>query len=174
MPDAMDDRGQFWNPEPDWATARIERDRYSVRRVLGLGQTLASGNLGAALADLMPDAPETGLWSVMEVDNFSVRIGRDRALLVSPAPLDITPGWRNGYVVTPCDDAYAILEISGAALREIVAEGTSVDIEAGSRSAAVLFAGVTVFLYRTGPETARLHVEAPLAAYLWAWLEGRR
>ncbi len=174
MPEAMRDRGQFWSPQPDWGTARIERDGYSIRRVPGLGQTLVSGNLGAALNELMPDAPEAGLWSVMEVDNFSVRIARDRALLVSPAPLGVMSGWRNGCAVTPCDDAYAILEVSGAALREIVAEGTSVDIEAGSRSAAVLFAGVTVFLYRTGPETARLHVEAPLAAYLWAWLEGRR
>lgn len=174
MLDAMDDRGQFWNPQPDWGTARIERDGYSVRGIPGLGQTLVSGNLDAALADLMPGAPEIGLWSVVEAESFAVRIGRDRALLVSPAPLDIAPGWRNGYVATPCDDACAILEVSGTALREIVAEGTSVDIEAGSRSAAVLFAGVTVFLYRTGPETARLHVEAPLAAYLWAWLEGRR
>lgn len=173
MPDAMHDRGQFWNPQPDWGTARIERDGYSVRGIPGLGQTLVSGNLDAALADLMPGAPEIGLWSVVEAESFAVRIGRDRALLVSPAPLDIAPGWRNGYVATPCDDACAILEVSGTALREIVAEGTSVDIEAGSRSAAVLFAGVTVFLYRTGPETARLHVEAPLAAYLWAWLEGR-
>lgn len=174
MPDAMDDRGQFWNPQPDWGTARIERDGYSVRGIPGLGQTLVSGNLGAALADLMPDAPEAGLWSVAEGEPLAVRIARDRALLVSSSPLGVAPGWREGYVATPCDDACAVLEISGAALREIVAEGTFVDIEAGSRSAAVLFAGVTVFLYRTGPETARLHVEAPLAAYLWAWLEGRR
>ncbi|WP_421925984.1 sarcosine oxidase subunit gamma family protein [Neoaquamicrobium sediminum] len=173
MRETMRDRGLFWNPVPDWRTARIEGDGYSVRRVLDFGQTLVSGDLGAAFAELMPGVPEAGLWSVIEVGNFTVRIGRDRALLVSPASLDIAPGWREGYVVTPCDDAYAILEISGAALRGIVAEGTSVDIEAGSRSAAVLFAGVTVFLYRTGPETARLHVEAPLAAYLWAWLEGR-
>lgn len=173
MPEAMHDRGQFWRPQPDWGTARIERDGYMVRRILGLGQALASGEIDAAIAEFTPDAPEAGLWSVVEAGPFAVRIGRDRALLVSPAPLGVAPGWRNGYVVTPCDDAYATLEISGAALREIVAEGTSVDIEAGSRSAAVLFAGVTVFLYRTGPETARLHVEAPLAAYLWAWLEGR-
>lgn len=174
MLETMRDRGQFWSPQPDWRTARIEGNGYSVRRVLDFGQTLVSGDLGAALAELMPGAPEVGLWSVAEAQPFAVRIGRDRALLVSPAPLGVAPGWRNDYVATPCDDAYAVLEISGAALREIVAEGTSVNLEAGSRSAAVLFAGVTVFLYRTGPETARLHVEAPLAAYLWAWLEGRR
>ena len=173
MPEAMHDRGQFWNPQPDWGTARIERDGYSIRRVPGLGQTLVSGEIDVAIAEFTPDAPEAGLWSVVEAEPFAVRIARDRALLVSPAPLGVVPGWRNGCAVTPCDDAYAILEVSGTALREIVAEGTSVDIEAGSRSAAVLFAGVTVFLYRTRPETARLHVEAPLVAYLWAWLEGR-
>jgi sarcosine oxidase gamma subunit len=174
MPEAMRDRGQFWSPQPDWENARIERDGYSVRRALGLGQTLVSGEIDAAIAEFTPDAPEAGLWSVVKAEPFAVRIGRDRALLVSPAPLGVAPGWRNGCAVTPCDDAYAILEISGVALREILAEGTAVDIEAGSRSAAALFAGVTVFLYRIGPETARLHVEAPLAAYLWAWLEGRR
>lgn len=174
MRKTMRDRGLFWSPAPDWTTARIDGDAYSVRRVLGLGQALVSGDLDAALAELMPAAPEISLWSVAAAEPFAVRIGRDRTLLVSPGPLAAAPGWRNGYVATPCDDAYAILEISGVALREIVAEGTSVDIEAGSRSAAVLFAGVTVFLYRIGPETARLHVEAPLAAYLWAWLEGRR
>lgn len=174
MPEAMHDRGQFWSPAPDWTTARIEGDGYSVRRVLDFGQTLVSGDLGAAFAELMRGLPEIGLWSVAQAEPFAVRIGRDRALLVSPGPLAAAPGWRNGYVATPCDDAYAILEISGVSLREIVAEGTAVNIEAGSRSVAVLFAGVTVFLYRIGPETARLHVEAPLAAYLWAWLEGRR
>lgn len=174
MRKTMRDRGLFWSPAPDWTTARIEGDGYSVRRVLDFRQTLVSGDLGAAFAQLMPGASEIGLWSVAQAEPFALRIGRDRALLVSPDPLAAAPGWRNGYVATPCDDAYAILEISGVALREIVAEGTSVDIEAGSRSAAVLFAGVTVFLYRIGPETARLHVEAPLAAYLWAWLEGRR
>ncbi|TYR32283.1 hypothetical protein FY036_10730 [Mesorhizobium microcysteis] len=173
MLETMRDRGKFWTPVPDWTTARIERDGLSVRRIAGLGQMLISGDLRGAVAGLAPGVSEIGLWSLAEADSYFVRSARDRGLLVTPAPQHVAPGWREGYVATPCDDAYAVLELAGSGLAEMVAEATSVDLEAGSRSAAVLFAGVTVFLYRTAPSTARLHVESPMASYLWKWLDER-
>lgn len=173
MAEAMHDRAKFWTPVPEWESARIERDGFSARRVGGLGQTLLSGDLDAAITALAPGAKEVGLWGLADANACAVRIARDRALLVTPAPLDVSPGWRGGWVATPCDDAYTVLEVAGDALLEVIAEGTSADLQAGSRSAAVLFAGVTVFLWRTAPATVRLHVDSPLAAYLWTWLEMR-
>lgn len=173
MADTMRDRGTFWRPAPDRAAAGIEGDGFSARFVSGLGQTLVSGKLDAARAVLLPGAPEVGLWGIAPQDGYGVRIARDRALLVTPSPLTVEPGWRDGFAASPCDDAFAVIELSGDALPELVAEATSADLEAGSRSAAVLFAGLTVFLYRTAPATARLHVESPLAACLWTWLEER-
>lgn len=174
MVETMGDRGKFWTPAPDRAGAELRGDGWSARRVPGLGQTLVSGDLRAATAALAPGAPEVGLWGIAAAMPCRVRIARDRALLVTPAPPDVAAGWRDGFVASACDDAYAIIDISGPALPEIVAEATSADLEGGSRSVAVLFAGVTVLLYRVAADTARIHVEAPLAAYLRAWLETRR
>lgn len=173
MRETMRDRGQFWSPAPDRA-ALLEGDGFAARCVAGLGQTLVSGDLTAGIAALAPGAGEVGLWGVAEAVPYVLRIARDRALLVTPSPLGIAPGWRDGFAATPCDDGYAVIEILGAALGEVIAEAVSADLDAGSRSAAVQFAGVAALLYRTSPGTARLHVESPLAAYLWTWLEIRR
>lgn len=173
MLETMHDRGKFWTPSPGEA-AILAGNGFEARCVCGLGQTLVSGNLPHALAMLAPGAPETGLWAIASADSYSVRLSRDRALVVTPAPLDVAPGWRDGYVATPCDDAYAVVDLSGSDLRSIVAEAASADLEGGSRSAALLFAGVPVMLYRIAQDTARLHVERPLLAYLWQWLDGRR
>lgn len=173
MRETMRDRGRFWTPAPD-PDAVLERDGFCARRVCGLGQTLVSGDLAAAVAALAPGAPQVGLWQVAESGVFGVRIARDRCLLVTPAPPGVEPGWRDGFAATPCDDAFAVIEISGEALDPLVAEAVAADLSSGSGSAAVPFAGVAALLYRLDARTARLHVESPLAAYLWAWLDGRR
>lgn len=176
MPEAMHDRGRFWTPAPDWRAASLEGEGWRARRIHGLGQTLVSGDLDAARAALAPGAGEVGLWGVAGEGAgdgaYAARIARDRALLVTPSPLAAAPGWRDGFAVSPCDDLYAAVEISGPAMPQLVAEGTAADLEAGSRSAAVLFSGVSCLLYRAGPERARLHVESPFAAYIWTWLHG--
>lgn len=175
MSETMHDRGIFWAPAPDMAKAEIERDDLSAVFVTGLHQTLISGELDVAMAAIAPHAYEVGLGGDSKANAAVwVRIARDRALLVSSQPLDIVAGWRDGYVVTPCDDAWAVLDLSGLALYDVIAEAMSADIDAGSRSAAVLFADIPVLLYRTSLSSIRLHVERPLAAYLWRWLEDRK
>jgi hypothetical protein len=168
----MRDRGVFWTPSPDWSTARIERKGWSAEPVFGLGQTLVSGDVEAALDELAPGGAEVGLWEITDTDRVLVRIARDRALLVTPRPVDLAPGWRQaGYAVTPCDDAYAVLALKGSGTADLLATAAAADIEAGSRSASLLVAGVPALLYRVAPDVARIHVEAPLAAYVWTWLE---
>ncbi len=173
MLETMRDRGKFWTPAPDPASDRIEREGLSAGFVRGLHQVLISGDLEKAVAAIAPSAQEVGVWGLAERMPVSLRIARDRALLVSIEPLEVVPGWRDGYVATPCDDGHAVIELSGHALADLVAEAVSADLAAGSRSATILFAGVSVLLYRPAPEAARLHVESPLAAYVWRWLDTR-
>ena len=173
MVEPLSDRSKFWAASPDWATAEIRRDDWRARPVLGLGQVLVSGRIAAAIEALAPGAPETGLWGVVEGKSHVVRIARDRALIVSAGPLTVEPGWCDGWAATPADDVYAVLEIGGAGLSTLVAEAASADLDAGSPSAAIMFAGIACLLYRTGQTTARLHVERPLATYVWHWLESR-
>lgn len=169
---SMRDRGLFWRPVPDWSTAETRGDRWSARRIHGLGQTMVSGDVEAALDELAHGAAEVGLWGLTDTDRVLVRIGSDKALLVTPSSLEIGPTLREGFVATVADDGWAVFELVGEGIAGLVAQATAADIEAGSRSAALPFAGVPALLYRTAPEIARLHVEASLATTLWTWLEG--
>lgn len=173
MRDTIRDRGHFWRPAAAPADIIPHHD-FEARFVTGLGQTLVTGNLDAAKAVHAPEARETGLWAAAGEGECWVRIARDRALLVSRQPVPIEAGWREDYAATPCDDAYAVIELAGDDLPRLIAEASSVDLEGGSRSASILFAGVTVLLYRTSGDTARLHVESPLSTYVWTWLADRR
>jgi hypothetical protein len=173
MVEPLSDRSKFWTASPDWTTAAIRRDDWQARAVLGLGQVLVSGRIAGAVEALAPGAPEAGLWGVVEKSPHVVRIARDRALIVSAREFAVEPGWRDGWAATPADDVYAVLEIDGAGLPALVSEATAADLDTGSPSAAIMFAGIPCLLYRTGPQTAWLHVERPLATYVWHWLEGR-
>jgi hypothetical protein len=174
MVEPLSDRSKFWTASPDWTVAEIRRDDWRARAVLGLGQILVSGRTAGAIDALAPGAPETGLWGLVEANPYVVRIARDRAVIVSAEPLAVEPGWHaDGWAATPADDVYAVLEIDGPGLSALVSEATAADLDAGSPSAAIMFAGIACLLYRIGPTTARLHVERPLATYVWHWLESR-
>lgn len=164
-----------WTPLPaGWPEAAIRGDGFSARRVLGLGQTLVSGDFSAASAALGASLPRVGLWETAESLPALVRIARDRALLVSERPLALEDGWRaEGFALSQADDAWGVLDLGGEALPDLMAEGASADLSLGSPSASTLFAGVPALIYRTGSNTARLHVEAPLLPYVWRWLETR-
>ncbi|MBS3651099.1 hypothetical protein KEU06_21025 [Pseudaminobacter sp. 19-2017] len=171
----MAEREQFWSAPPEWETAEITRAGFSARPVLGLGQVLVSGQFDAARETLAPGAPEAGLWSVIEGDRYLVRIARDRALLVTSQPLAIQSGWHaQGFATSPADDGWSVFELGGEGLRDVIAEAVSADLDRGSPSAAVQFAGTTALLYRTAENRARLHLERAVAAYVWQWLETRK
>ena len=162
-----------WTLPPDWGTARIARAGLTIAPVAGLHLTRLGGDLEAAFAALTPRPASIGLWEIADAEAVAIRIGRDRALLVATKPCPLAPGWRNGFAVSDASDGYVTLSLAGEGLRALVAEATAADIDAGSPSAAILFAGVPALLYRTGATEARLHVEAPLAPYVWRWLETR-
>ena len=141
----------------------IDRPRLTARALAGRGHALISGDLEAAIAALAPGAPLLGLYAPAPDGAHALRIARDRALLVTPAPLGATEGWRDGWCATTVDDGWAAIDVEGEDAPSALAQGTSADLAAGSPSAAVLFAGFRCLLLRTDTGF-RLHVEAP-------WLE---
>ena len=163
--------------ETDWSPARapegrlVERAGFAVLARTGLGQTLMSGDLEAALKTLAPGAPMMGLYELAPTGRHALRIARDRALLVTPAPIAATEGWRDGFCATPVDDAYAAIDVEGEGADLVLMQGTAADLSAGSPSAALMFAGQCCLLARTAAGF-RLHVERPRLEALLAWLDG--
>ena len=162
--------------ERDWAPARragdvlIDKPRLHARAVEGLGRTLVSGDLDKAVAALAPGAPMLGLYARAPEGAYALRIARDRTLLVTPTRLGAADGWRDGWCATPVDDGWATVEVAGPDAPLALMQGTSADLEAGSPSAAVMFAGLRCLLGRM-EAGFRLHLEAPWLEALLAWLE---
>jgi hypothetical protein len=166
--------GVLWSNYPVWSDVAIGRDGWQARPVLGLDQLTINGDVHAARAALAPDAKEVGLWGKADGGTYTVRLARACALLVSRQLIETNEAWQpTGWIARRSDDAYLVIELSGPAVGEVVSEGTSVDINSGSPSASVLFAGVIVALYRSRDDRVRVHVPSDLAPYLWRWLETR-
>jgi hypothetical protein len=163
--------------EMEWPAARggaellIDRQRLIVRRLGGLGQTLISGDLDAAIADLAPGAPMLGLYALLPENAHALRIGRTSALLVTPAPIGAADGWRDGWCATSVDDGWAAVEVLGEDAAQALMQATSTDLASGSASAAILVFGLRGLLVRIS-SGFRVHVEAPWLETLLTWLEG--
>jgi hypothetical protein len=164
-------REMEWPAARDAAGLLIDRQRLTVRRLGSLGQTLISGDLDAAIADLAPSAPMLGLYALAPKGTHALRIGRTNALLVTPAPLAISEGWRAGWCATSVDDGWVAVEISGADAAQALMQATSADLASGSPSAAVLVVGLRGLLARTA-SGFRVHVEAAWLETLLVWLDG--
>jgi sarcosine oxidase gamma subunit len=170
MPDPM----AKWTPAPDWTAVEIVRADWSAKPVLGLSMALVAGNIATAISALAPDMAGVGAWQVVNASDHVIRIARDKALIVTSAPIAFATGWNAaGFSVTDASGAYGVIEIAGQALAEIIAEASAVAIDAGSRSAALLFAGIGCLAVRTAPDVARVYMEAGYMTYLWRWLETR-
>jgi hypothetical protein len=159
------------SPARSGAGLLIDRPRLAARRRSELGQTLISGDVEAAAAQLAPGAPMLGLYALAPESAHALRISRSSALLVSPAPLVVADGWREGWCATSVDDGWAAIDVSGADAAQALAEATSADLAAGSPSAAVMVFGLNGLLART-PLGFRVHVETPWLEALLAWLDG--
>ena len=160
-----------WPPARSGAGLLVDRSRLQARGAGGLGQTLISGDLEAAVAVLAPGAPRLGLYALAPEGAHALRIGRAGALLVTPVPLVVADGWREGWCATAVDDGWAAIDVSGADAALALAEGTSADLAEGSPSAAAVFFGLRGLLART-PAGFRIHVETPWLETLLSWLDG--
>src|ERR1700733_10247051 len=164
-------REMEWPPARGGAGLLIDRQRLTVRSLGGLGQTLISGDLDPAAATLAPGAPMLGLYALLPAGAHALRIGRASALLVTPAPLSVLEGGRDGWCATSVDDAWAAVEISGADAAQALMQATSADLASDSPSTAVLVFGLRGLLARTS-SGFRVHVESPWLETLLAWLDG--
>jgi hypothetical protein len=167
----MRTREMEWPPAHGDAAPLIDRQRLTARRLGGLGQTLVSGDLDAALAALAPGAPTLGLYALAPEGAHALRIGRTSALLVTPAPLAALDGWRDGWCATSVDDGWAAVEVKGEDAGQSLMQATSADLASGSPSAATLVFGLRGLLVKT-PAGFRVHVEASWLETLLAWLGG--
>jgi hypothetical protein len=160
-----------WPPARGDAELVIDRQRLTARRLGGLGQTLISGDLDAAVGALAPGAPMLGLYALAPEGVHALRIGRTRALLITPAPLGAADGWRDGWCATSVDDGWTAVAISGADASQALMQAPSADLASGSPSAAVLVFGLRGLIART-PTGFRVHIETPWLETLLAWLAG--
>jgi hypothetical protein len=158
-------------PARGGAELLIDRPRLTARSLGGLGQTLISGNLDAAITEIAPGAPMLGLFGFAPESAHALRIGRASALLVTPTPISVVDGWRDRWCATSVDDAWAAVEISGADAPQALMQATSADLASGSPSATVLVFGLPGLLAKT-PSGFRVHVQAPWLETLLAWLDG--
>lgn len=133
------------------------------------GALMISGDLMAALTALAPGAPMLGCGAQAPQGAHAIRIARDRALLVTPEPLDADAGWYGVYAISLADDLYSVITLSGPRAEEIASACTSVPLDGSSASATTLFGGIGAHVTRSG-DTLVIRVQAPDAAALWSLL----
>src|SRR5260370_17299775 len=105
-------REMRWPPARGGAGLLVDKPRLHARAVSGLGQTLISGDLEAAIAALAPGAPMLGLYAFAPDGAHALRIARDSALLLTPSTLGADQGWREGWCATRLDAARTPLHIA--------------------------------------------------------------
>ena len=164
----MRDLAQSWPRIPDWSGTAYEGRGIHVATVQGLPQHLISGNFS-------PFGSDIGALGIATSDRATVRVARDRVLVINADPALVTPGWhQEGFAATDVSAMYHVFEITGPGVPALLGEALLIDPDNAGPSAAVMFAGLQAILYYVGSrETLRLHVERGHAAYLVNWLEAR-
>ncbi len=167
----MRNLAEKWSKAQDWQDAVIEAPGLKIGSVSGLHQRLVSGDLAAWAAASDFDGTAVGAFGQAAGIRYTVRLARDRLLVVSTTPLGIATGWHSqGFAVTEISAGLHLFEVTGEMVDAFVARGTTLDPKQVGASAALSFAGIDSIVYRHGT-ALRLHVDRGLAAYLWTWME---
>lgn len=136
----------------------------------GLQQTLISGPRQAALA-LAQVNQASGWPDTTEGDYFALSMRRDRILLVGACQLQ--QGWitEHGLAVSDVSGQYKVIEIKGPQAFSLLCQGTELNINQASASAARIWHGYGVLLYRHQQQDCfRLHVARAHFDALWQLL----
>ncbi len=145
----MDER--VWTDRPLAPGETIAADGVTITLAPPRHAALISGDLAAALAALAPGAPLLGFGEDAGGGDHAIRMARDRALLVTAAPLAAAPGWHaSGYALSPADDTMVALTLNGPAARAVLSQVMALDPDANSPSAALHIAGTTGLFLREG------------------------
>lgn len=169
----MVDHAETWDAIPDWTTARLSGKDVAVRSIELPDQALVSGDLAAFARIAGMDAQGAGALGRVEGNAYTIRLARDRLLVVGSPPETIVDGWNEaGFAVTPMGGAYHVFALSGEGCSMLLSQATTLNPDDPGPSATVGFGGIPAMLYRHGPSAEfRLHVERGLAVYLWRWLQ---
>jgi sarcosine oxidase gamma subunit len=169
----MRDLTSSWPAVPAWADVSLKRGDLTAETVALQSQHLVSGDLTAFAAKAgLPDTG-AGLFQQVSGESYSLRVARDRVLVVNGATETLGPGWHaEGYAVTDVSAMYHVFEFEGDGIEALLQEAMFVDPNVDSPSAATTFAGqAAVIYYHDGK--LRLHVERGFAPFIWQWLEAR-
>lgn len=161
-----------WERLPDQKRHRLDVPRISVLSVAGLTQYMVSGNLKTATMRAGVDIESVGALGLASGERYSVRLARDRLLIVSREDDLLEDGWhKEGYAVSWMSAAMEIVELSGPLSLELVKRATTLAHVGSSPCAVTTFAGVTACIYRFGDtQKFRVHFDCGLASYIWNWL----
>lgn len=164
MPTDLPDDSTLWTTPSPAPGSILQGKGVSVACLPATGAALISGDLDAAIGALAPGAPLLGLLASRPQIPFALRIARDRALLITPEPLDMAPGWQDGFAVSPADDLYLVLSITGDGARDL--QDACLSAPAGSPSAAGVFGGHACLVLDNG-QGPDVWVPASESAALW-------
>ncbi|KSV74472.1 hypothetical protein N182_27915 [Sinorhizobium sp. GL2] len=159
-----------WAPLPNWSQACLASEGIEISSVPALDQHLVSGEL-IAFGKQTGVSPEgVGALAIASGAAYSVRIARDRLLVVGVRE-KLVAGWHHeGFAVTPTSAGLHVFQLSGKNAFDMVCRATTIDPANPGPSAATHFAGAMVFLYcHRDKQTLRLHIDRGLATYLWSW-----
>ena len=165
-------REMEWPPARGGAELLVDRPRLTARRLDGLGQTLISGDLDAAVASLAPGAPMLGLYALAPAGAHALRIGRTSALLVTPAPLGRcrTAGATAG--ARPASTTAGLRSRSRARTRRRRSCRRPRPISPRVHPRPPSLSLACAACSRETPSGFRVHVEAPWLETLLGWLDG--
>ena len=144
----------------DIANVALDGPGVALRPVHLARQTLVSG-VGAQSCFQAELGAPVGWPEPARGAAYAVSLRRDRVLLVDGPALE--DGWdaARGLAVSDMSGAYAVFDLSGPRIGEILARGGEIDPAQPSRSAARRFAGLGVILYhRDTADRLRFHVLA--------------
>jgi len=167
----MADIATIWQDLDDAVPAQLDTGKGVVRPVSDTPyQYLVSGNLAKAAAHAGVDAEGLGALARTDADTYSVRLARDRMLIVAKSEVFERSGYDEaGYAVTPVHGGMSIIDADPALAEAIIQRATSLELTGSGRSAMVEFAGVRGIVYFHG-DRLRVHVDQSHARYIWTWL----
>lgn len=161
-----------WPPRRDLAGALIAGESFRVTVRPPGGITLISGDLTAGAAALAHGAPWLGLGGRAGSQPALAVIARDRACLLTAAPLGISSRWdARGFAVTPADDAWIFLSLEGPGAGEALAQGCAADLDSGSPSAVALVTHAPAIVLRSDEGGYLLGIESPHVEAVLRWFE---
>jgi glycine cleavage system aminomethyltransferase T len=144
-----------WNP-PDPDATVVTSDVLTVTQIYPERQVLISGVNARAASNLTL----VGWPGDVIGDRYALVLRRDRVMEVNADQR--ADGWDNTTqcAVSDVTDGYAVFEIQGTGALALLKQGGFINAEQPSPSVARQMFGQPVLLYRTNPQSYRLHVNS--------------